>query len=300
MLKGIFIRSAEVFFQKLYEIATRIIIIKDFKIRGRFMNRYDSNLLSFRRWASVLGGLLLLVLGGFYFFYVSAQTEIFEKTAEQNFAPGRLAFTSRQAGPTAPNGRIIITNPDGSGGTSLPIPLSLSPTEPAWSPDAAKMAFVSTQTPGDIFVINTDGSGQTNLTNTADPVRESNPSWSATGKIAYERSFQVWVMNADGSGQVQFPGITQSSSADPAWSPDGGKLAFSSGGEIWVINADGTNEQRLTTTGSTDTDPAWSPDGTKIVFAKSGVGIAVINADGTNETPLTNTGGDSQPSWSPD
>ncbi|MGC2237472.1 MAG: DPP IV N-terminal domain-containing protein [Pyrinomonadaceae bacterium] len=266
------------------------------------MNRYDSNLLSFRRWASVLGGLLLLVLGGFYLFNVSAQTEEVKKSAEQNLALGRLAFTSRQAGPTAPEGRVIISNPDGSGQAALPIPTALSASEPAWSPDGTRIAFAGTQDTGDIFVINADGSGLTNLTNTAEPIREGNPSWSVTGKIAYHRNpsgsgAQIWVMNADGSGQAQFPGITQPFPVEPAWSPDGTRLAFVSGADIWVINADGTNEQRVTNSAVGESDPSWSPDGSKIVFTKSGSGVSVINADGTNEVVLASG---KHPSWSPD
>ena len=269
------------------------------------MNRCGSDFLSFRRPASILGGLLLLVFGGFYFFNITAKTEAVEKpAAEQNLVLGRLAFSSRLAGPTVPFGSITTANPDGSGQTSV-ISGSIVPSEPAWSPDATKIAFAQNQPPFDIYVMNADGSGQTNLTNTPGlDIQEGNPSWSVTGKIAYHRnpqttSGQIWTMNADGSGKAQFSGITQPFPYAPAWSPDGTKLAFASGGEIWVINADGTNERRVTTNTSTDTDPAWSPDGAKILFAKGGSGISVINADGTNETFLTGSG-DLQPAWSPD
>lgn len=266
------------------------------------INKYSLSFLSFRRWASIFVGLSLIVSGVFSFLSVSAETEAVEKPAEQTLALGKLAFSRRNAGPAIPEGAIIISNPDGSGQTGLQIPVLLNPTEPAWSPDAAKLAFVTTQPSSDVYVINADGSGQTNLTNTTG-VTERDPSWSPMGKIAYERApgtvnAQIWVINSDGSGNVQFSGITQPFPSDPAWSPDGTKLAFtsaSSNGEIWVINSDGTNERRVATGGF---DPAWSPDGTKIVFAKTGNGIAVINADGTNETPLPASG--TMPSWSPD
>jgi Tol biopolymer transport system component len=270
------------------------------------MNRYEAVFLSFRRWAIIFGGLLLIVSGGFYFFNLPTKTEAVAKpAAEQNLVLGKLAFSSRLAGPTTPFGSIINASPDGSGQTSV-ISGSLVPSEPAWSPDATKIAFAQTQPPFDIYVINANGSGQTNLTNTSSDIVEGNPSWSVTGKIAYQRSpfqsitAQIWTMNADGSGQAQFPGITQPSPTGPTWSPDGTKLAFSSGGEIWVINADGTNERRLTMNTFTDTDPAWSPDGSKILFAKGGIGISVINADGTNDVTLTSGSGDRQPAWSPD
>ncbi|MGB7201973.1 MAG: FG-GAP-like repeat-containing protein [Pyrinomonadaceae bacterium] len=257
---------------------------------------YGSQFYSLRRLMSLFGA-LLAVFGGVYFFNVAAKTDDVQNAAEQDpLILGRLAFSSRDAGPTAPVGVIFTANPDGSGRTPLPSTLTQFAIEPAWSPDGTKIAFAATQSPNDIYVANADGTGQINLTNTTSIV-ERNPSWSATGKIAYERSPQIWTMNPDGTGQAQFTAITQPSPSAPAWSPDGTKLAFSSSGEIWVINADGTNERRLTMTASSDTDPAWSPDGTKIVFSKDN-NIAVINADGTNESTIATSG--IQPSWSPD
>ena len=258
--------------------------------------KYRLSSFSFWRRMVLIGGLLIIGSGGFYFLNIPAKTQGVKNPAEQNLVNGRLAFSRRDFGPV-PNGYILTSNQDGSGGNGVPITGFHLPSEPAWSPDGTAIAFVSTLG-GDIFVINTDGSGQTNLTNTAGSIAESNPSWSVTGKIAYQRTSQIWVMDANGSGQTQFSGITQPSPTGPAWSPDGMKLAFSSGGEIWVINANGTNELRLTMTASTDTDPAWSPDGLKIVFAKGGSGITVMNADGSNEIPLA--GGGSGPAWSPD
>jgi len=212
-------------------------------------NKDNSNSLSYRRWAGVLGELLLVVFFGFYFFNIAAKTEGLEKPTEHNLLNGRLAFSRRDVGP-APGGWIVTSNPDGSGSITLTTTgILLQPTAPVWSPDGTRIAFNST-VGSDIFVMNEDGSGLTNLTNTAES--ETNPSWSVTGKIAYQRTAQIWVMNADGSGQSQFSGITQPSPTGPAWSPDGMKLAFSSGGEIWVINANGTNELRLTMTASTE------------------------------------------------
>src|SRR5688500_7321472 len=54
----------------------------------------------------------------------------------------------------------------------------------------------------DIFVMNADGSGQINLTNSTR--NELHPVWSPDGtKIAFDSNRQVYVMNVDGSGETR-------------------------------------------------------------------------------------------------
>lgn len=260
------------------------------------MNKNNSNLLAFRHLMVAFSGLFFVIFSGFYFFNAAAKSEAAEKPAAQNLILGKLAFTMLSGTFGAPQSRIRTANADGTG--QVTVAGGDFPTfDPSWSPDGTKIAYCFGGL--DIFMMNSDGSGKTNISN-SQGANEQNPSWSVTNKIAYERSSQIWVMNADGSNQIQFPGITQPAPKTPIWSANGGKLAFVSGGEIWTVNADGTNEQRVTTNATTDTDPSWSPDGTKIVFAKGSSGIAVINADGTSETNLTNDSSDVEPDWSPD
>ncbi|MCK6630065.1 MAG: DPP IV N-terminal domain-containing protein [Anaerolineae bacterium] len=70
-----------------------------------------------------------------------------------------------------------------------------------------KLAFVYNQNDySEIYVVNADGSGQTNLTN--QPNFDSAPAWSPDGtKIAFEtyrdENWDIYVMNADGSNQVR-------------------------------------------------------------------------------------------------
>ena len=260
------------------------------------MKNHVPYLFSFRYWLSVLGGLLLAVFSGFYFFAVSAKTEIAENSAIQNLTLGKLAYEALNGTFGSPQVRIVTANADGSGQTPI-AGGDFSVFNPSWSPDGTKIVYSFSAV--DIYVLNSDGSNPINLTNSQD-LGEMHPSWSVTDKIAFQRNNQVWVMNSDGTNQMQFPGITQPTSLTPDWSPNGSKLAFVSGGDIWTINANGTNEQRITTSGADEKDPSWSPDGTKIIFAKAGTGIVTVNADGTNETILTNNANDIEPDWSPD
>ena len=178
--------------------------------------------------------------------------------------------------------------------------------------------------PNDIYVMNSDGSGQTRLTTGSSNGDDSNtPTWSPDGaKIAFESSHDIYVMNADGSNEIQLTnsqsnGRLYRQNGDPAWSPDGLKIAFTSNRDgyqnpespntsatshIYVMNADGTEPTRLTMEWDHpdhgrpvggDLNPSWSANGAKIAFETQRHGngnaeIYAINADGTGETRLTN------------
>lgn len=145
------------------------------------------------------------------------------------------------------------------------LPPLASPGAEAVFPGAnGKMAFTSLRS-GDfeVFVMNADGSGQTNLTNTT--ALDSHPSWSPDGtRIAFnsdrDGNFQVYVMNADGSGQTNLTS-NPANDSQPAWSPDGARIAFATdrdgNAEVYVMNADGSEQARLTSSPATDFEPNW-------------------------------------------
>ena len=78
----------------------------------------------------------------------------------------KLAYTDIAAVPTA----IGVMNANGSNPVQLTAPAApgISDETPAWSPDGTKIAYTSYHTngvtSGDVYVMNADGSGKTNLT----------------------------------------------------------------------------------------------------------------------------------------
>lgn len=217
---------------------------------------------------------------------------------------------------------ILVMNPDGSGQTMVvdgaTAGFSSITAFPDWSPDGKKIVFNAivkdSKNGADIYVVNADGTGLTQLT--TDPANDSSPSWSPDGtKIAFSSlrnpvqgdvNYEIYVMNADGSNQTRVTNNTQFDDS-PAWSPDGKRIAFTSrrdgNFEVYVMNADGSNQTRLTNNPEQDSDAKWSPDGTKIVFMSSRDGsfgeIYSMNVDGSGPVNLTNNKNsfDMDPSW---
>jgi Tol biopolymer transport system component len=216
----------------------------------------------------------------------------------------KLLLTTAKCAFQPNTANVAVMNTDGSGFTTL-TQLTASNADsfsPIWSPNGAKIAFVSARA--------LDGSNSANLNSTNN----------------------IWVMNADGTGAQPLTRLTASGagSSEPSWSGDSSKLAFVSARaldgsdaanlntttNVWLMNADGTGAHpltKLTAPGAGSEFPDWSPDGSKLAFdssraldgsdAANGVkNIWVVSADGSNATPLskvTGAGDSFQPKWRP-
>ena len=242
-------------------------------------------------------------------------------------AQARIAFASDRDG----NWEIYVMDADGGNQQNL----SNNPSDdrdPSWSPDGKRIVFFSNRDghaidgrlTSEIYVMDSDGGNQQNLTN--DPHDDRYPSWSPDGeRIAFvsdrdgpAQYFDIYVMDSDG-GNLQRLTSDPNDDRHPSWSPDGERIVFGARREghfetkfavtyeIYVMDSDGGNLQRLTENRKNDWFPSWSPDGKRITFASDRKGdivnieIYVMDADGGNLQRLTeNRVHDWQPSWSPD
>lgn len=199
---------------------------------------------------------------------------------------------------------------------------------PAWSRNGKKIAYSSGPRFGnaDIYVMNADGSNQTNVTNTPDE-NDSNPSFSPNGKRLVFTSTgaeatnpgedqEIFTIKLDGTGREQLTDNAADIDDAPTFSPDGTKVAFvtnrdnpgSDVTEIYTVNADGSDPLNLSRSpAALDFSPNWSPDGKKIAFVTNrgfpagNVEVFVMDADGSHQTNLTvSRWEDKAPAFSPD
>jgi Tol biopolymer transport system component len=214
---------------------------------------------------------------------------------------------------------LFVVNADGTGAHGLATGQATGGV--SWSPDGSKLVFARQNlfTPDfDIYTINAEGSGLTDITNSTN-VNEVSPAWSPDGsRIAFSLCAQVsppnptrcniYTMRPDGAltGQVT---TGDQSDALPDWSPDGSKILFTRFSfsqdaiDLWVSNPDGSSQTQLTTDGGGISDPTWSPDGRKIVFGDTSFpsALQVMNADGSGRHSIVTFSGSASTTtgWQP-
>jgi hypothetical protein len=206
--------------------------------------------------------------------------------------------------------QLWLIHPDGTGPRML-----AEGGSPAWSPDGRKIAFASSDTvpPSQLFTIDRDGNGLTQLTSL--PNGTGAPTWAPDGeRLAFSASTNmvttdIFTIKSGGTGLTSIS-FEHGTDVDPAWSPDGTRIAFrtitGSGSSLAVMNPDGSARSTLTGNGLV-VDFAWSPDAGKIAYTlltphdvsvKSDFEVYVVNADGTGVVDVSRSPAfDSEPTW---
>jgi len=144
----------------------------------------------------------------------------------------------------------------------------------------------------DIYIIDINGNGVTNLSNS--PEDDSRPVFSHNGsRIAFraerDGNREIYGMNSDGSNQIN---LSNNSDRDenPEFSPDGSKLVFTSyrdgNNEVYIMNSDGSGQTNLSNYVGYDDDPHFSPNGYSILFYRTG-DLYMMDIDGGNQRLLS-------------
>lgn len=194
--------------------------------------------------------------------------------------------------------------------------------QPKWSPDGTKILFhAMVDAKIDLYTINPDGSGLTNLTSFigAEMTDKNYPAWSPNGdRIVFTGAvggkYKLYTIDVNGGGS-NLRQITTDDGFDgtPTFSNDGEKIAFMRynatgpgfGYDVMIVSAAGGTPVRLALPGDQMT-PAWSPDGKFIAVSgtpTAGTGssqIYTMRADGTGlrlRTVNPAHGGGVAPAW---
>lgn len=175
--------------------------------------------------------------------------------------------------------------------------------DPAYSPDASRIAFVSNRDGNpEIYLMDADGRNALRLTHS--PGADGHPVFTPDGQSVVFHSSrtgnrQIWSVGIDGSRLRQ---LTQepASNQQPTVSPDGSTIAFSSAHDgtydIWLMASDGSQQRQFTKSMHwKETYPAFLRDGSLAYLVERQEGTRAVTqvykADlvSGRATPLTGT-----------
>jgi serine/threonine protein kinase len=235
----------------------------------------------------------------------------------------RAVWTRAPAGTIALElqGEITLMDPGGAEVEALVPDTQTRRKDPDWSPDASKIVFAEVTAQGDdnLYLMNADGSGRTQLTD--EEGDEYDPAWSPDGSlIAFGFddlghdvfSTSIFIVDPRTGELIELVTRQNERLGWPAWSPDGRRIAFSAysqmGWDLYVMDADGGN---VTKVGDEPRDLfgmpiAWTPDGRRIVFVSEALGdpaLFTMRPDGSDARELfpdLRIGENVALDWSPD
>ncbi len=210
----------------------------------------------------------------------------------------KVTFLSNRT--VAPATFLFTSNLDGTSVTPIPTTASIqAPDLLSMSADSKSVVFLGFNPNDGIWISNTDGSGQKQVTTPGTPYwARISPSGK---KIVYSdtTAYHIQVINPDGTGNQDLTATLPAGMLgcyDPSFSADNSQIAFTchgaAGWGIFTVKADGTGLKTVEVrANNASADYAWfTPDGKKILFIgsfpSSSPAVGSVNLDGTGETLL--------------
>ena len=190
---------------------------------------------------------------------------------------------------------------------------NVSYSTPSFSPDGSSIAFTrSSESQGDIFVTDANGSSPPRRLTVAHGWYNSNPSFNPRGqRIVYmgnsEGPPELYIMDSDGTDAAKLTRYDfdpNNYRAEPDWSPDGRLIAYqemlNGRFQIRTIPAGGGTPKQLTNEGANE-QPSWAPDSRHLVFTSTRTGVRqlwVLDTESNRVRQLTKAEGSRLAAWS--
>jgi TolB protein len=234
---------------------------------------------------------------------------IYEKlTGEPGVFSTRIAYVTREQVARKFSYKLQLADADGYN----PLTILASPEpimSPAWSPDAARLAYVSFEQRRPVLYVQNVISGARSRVAEFNGINSA-PAWSPDGArlaltLSRDGNPEIYVMRlADKwlTRLTRHPAID----TEPAWSPDGSDIVFTSDRsgkpQIYRMRADGSRVERVTFEGEYNARPSYSPDGRMLTLVSGAGGryhAALYHFSASVLQVLTDTPLDESPSFAP-